>query len=46
MSVQHFLTLNDLTFAQLQQLIVDAKEIKAKIKSGEKHRPLDGKRWG
>lgn len=46
MSVQHFLTLNDLSPAQLQQLIVDAKANKAKRKAGEQFRPLDGKTLG
>lgn len=46
MSVQHFLTLNDLTPAQLQQLIVDAKAIKAKLKAGEAYRPLEAKTLG
>ncbi len=43
MSVQHFLTLRDLTPEQLQQLIVRAKALKAEHKSGEINTSLTNK---
>ena len=43
MSIQHFLTLTDFTSDQLLDLIEHAIDVKAKLKSGISHTPLQGK---
>ena len=43
MSIQHFLTLSDLSPSCLQQLIDHAIDIKFQLKAGKSHTPLQGK---
>lgn len=43
MSIKHFLTLTDFSAAELQQLIDHAIAIKANLKAGGTHTPLQGK---
>ena len=43
MKPRHFLSLFDLSPAELKQLIARARELKALLKRGELHRPLVGK---
>ncbi|MDG6774917.1 ornithine carbamoyltransferase [Thiomicrorhabdus sp. ZW0627] len=43
MTIRHFLTLNDLTPAELQQLLIRSTELKAMHKAGEIFEPLKNK---
>jgi len=46
MSIRHFLTLRNFKPAELEQLIVDGIELKAKTKAGEIYEPLKNKTLG
>jgi ornithine carbamoyltransferase len=46
MKPRHFLTLPDLTPAELKQVLARAMEMKAMLKRGERHIPLAGKTMG